>query len=230
MAPIPSWMWCSAVSHMKAGVVTTLFFWSTWASCADVREKQQPARTTRQSVSGAHRPLLPAAPGARATVPPAVTGGRSSRCDLSPAFCSVSSGGLTTLRAAQTHDSPVASTSTAASQTRRLEPRELSHWPPQKPAPAGTRLTNPSSHPGPRIRQEVTALASLHLPCGEREHIHLRLTAHKDDRATVPTEGCRRGRAVSRTLHWVLLQRGPRGLLGARCRPSSHGIPRPPPE
>lgn len=29
MAPMPSWMWCSAVSHMKAGVVTTLFFWST---------------------------------------------------------------------------------------------------------------------------------------------------------------------------------------------------------
>lgn len=29
MAPIPSWMWCRAVSHMKAGVVTTLFFWST---------------------------------------------------------------------------------------------------------------------------------------------------------------------------------------------------------
>lgn len=29
MAPIPSWMWWSAVSHMKAGVVTTLFFWST---------------------------------------------------------------------------------------------------------------------------------------------------------------------------------------------------------
>lgn len=29
MAPIPSWMWWSSVSHMKAGVVTTLFFWST---------------------------------------------------------------------------------------------------------------------------------------------------------------------------------------------------------
>lgn len=29
IAPIPSWMWWSAVSHMKAGVVTTLFFWST---------------------------------------------------------------------------------------------------------------------------------------------------------------------------------------------------------
>lgn len=32
MAPMPSWMWCSSVSHMKAGVVTTLFFWSTCAS------------------------------------------------------------------------------------------------------------------------------------------------------------------------------------------------------
>lgn len=29
MAPMPSWMWWRAVSHMKAGVVTTLFFWST---------------------------------------------------------------------------------------------------------------------------------------------------------------------------------------------------------
>lgn len=29
MAPIPSWMWWRAVSHIKAGVVTTLFFWST---------------------------------------------------------------------------------------------------------------------------------------------------------------------------------------------------------
>lgn len=29
MAPMPSWMWWSAVSHMKAGVVTNLFFWST---------------------------------------------------------------------------------------------------------------------------------------------------------------------------------------------------------
>lgn len=32
MAPMPSKIWCSAVSHMNAGVVTTLFFVSTWAS------------------------------------------------------------------------------------------------------------------------------------------------------------------------------------------------------
>lgn len=32
IAPMPSKIWCNAVSHINAGVVTTLFFVSTWAS------------------------------------------------------------------------------------------------------------------------------------------------------------------------------------------------------
>lgn len=38
IAPMPSKMWCNAVSHINAGVVTTLFFVSTWASLKGVKE------------------------------------------------------------------------------------------------------------------------------------------------------------------------------------------------
>lgn len=116
------------------------------------------------------------------------------------------------------------STGTTAARTERPKPRAPGHrpLPPQKPAPAGTRLTQPELPPGAAQtpRGDSTGLPPPAL--GGEGHVHLRLTAGGRSRVTEPpcVEGRRRGRAASRTPHCVLLNTAHAGSSGPGADPA----------